>query len=147
MAIVKMKRLHLVGLRSDQEALLRLLQRLGCVEISQPPDGEVPEALSPPDGAALNEGRGDAAELQTALGTLRKYVKGKGGLLEPRPAISRQELFDDGACAESMACARQINEAARHIAALQAERGKLEGQRQLLAPGCPWTPPGRPGHP
>ena len=63
MAIVKMKRLHLVGLRSDQEALLRLLQRLGCVEISQPPDGEVPEALSPPDGAALNEGRGDAAEL------------------------------------------------------------------------------------
>ena len=141
MAIVKMKRLHLVGLRSDQEALLRLLQRLGCVEISQPPDGEVPEALSPPDGAALNEGRGDAAELQTALGTLRKYVKGKGGLLEPRPAISRQELFDDGACAESMACARQINEAARHIAALQAERGKLEGQRQLLAPWLPLDTP------
>ena len=137
MAIVKMKRLRLVGLRSDQEALLRLLQRLGCVEISQRSDGEVPEALSPPDGAALNEGRGDAAELQTALGSLHKYVKGKGGLLESRPMISPQELFDDGALAESMACARQINEAARQIAALQAERSKLEGQRQLLAPWLP----------
>lgn len=137
MAIVKMKRLRLVGLRSDQEALLRQLQRLGCVEISQRSDGQVPEALSPPDGAALNEARGSAAELQTALGTLRKYVKGKGGLLEPRPVVSRQELFDDGACAEGLACARQINEAARQIAALQAERGKLEGQRQLLVPWLP----------
>lgn len=142
MAIVKMKRLRLVGLRSDQEALLRLLQRLGCVEISQrPEDDEAMASLSPPDGAALNEARNNAAGLQTALEILRKYVKSKGGLLTPLPTISQQELFDDGVYAEGLDCARRVNEASRQIAALQAERSKLEGQKQLLAPWLPLDTP------
>ena len=33
MAIIKMKRLRLLALRSDREELLHTLQRLGCVEI------------------------------------------------------------------------------------------------------------------
>lgn len=36
MAIIKMKRLHLLALRSDREELLHTLQRMGCVEISEP---------------------------------------------------------------------------------------------------------------
>ena len=36
MAIVKMKRLRLVAMGSDREELLRLLQRMGCVEIDEP---------------------------------------------------------------------------------------------------------------
>ena len=36
MAIVKMKRLQLLALRPDREALLRRLQSLGCVEIREP---------------------------------------------------------------------------------------------------------------
>ena len=36
MAIVKMKRLRLMGMRSDRESLLHLLQKLGCVEVDEP---------------------------------------------------------------------------------------------------------------
>ena len=35
MAIVKMKHLQLIAMGSDREALLRLFQRMGCVEIDQ----------------------------------------------------------------------------------------------------------------
>ena len=37
MAIVKMKRLRLAAMTGDREELLRLLQSMGCVEISEPP--------------------------------------------------------------------------------------------------------------
>ena len=36
MAIVKMKRLRLMGMRSERESLLHLLQKLGCVEVDEP---------------------------------------------------------------------------------------------------------------
>ena len=36
MAIVKMKRLGLLAMREDREAILHALQGLGCVEISEP---------------------------------------------------------------------------------------------------------------
>ena len=56
MAIVKMKRLRLAAMKQDREELLRLLQRMGCVEIDEPDvDRSDPEwaALSSPDGTAL----------------------------------------------------------------------------------------------
>ena len=43
MAIIKMKRLHLLALRSDREELLHTLQRMGCVEVT-PISGENLEA-------------------------------------------------------------------------------------------------------
>ena len=54
MAIVKMKRLRLLGMRPDREELLSTLQRLGCVEVNEPDlDLSDPEwaALARPDGA------------------------------------------------------------------------------------------------
>ena len=36
MAIVTMKRLRLLAMGEDREALLDALQRLGCVEVSEP---------------------------------------------------------------------------------------------------------------
>ena len=142
MAIAKMKRLRLVALRDDQEALLRQLQRLGCVEISQRPEDEPAlSAFPPPDGAALNEARNNAAELKTALDTVRRYVNAKGGLFTPRPVVSEQELFDNGAYAASLDCARRVNSAARRITELRAEENKLRGEKQLLAPWLPLDTP------
>ena len=48
MAIVKMKKLHVIAMADRREALLKGLLHLGCVEISQPE-----EVLSDPEWAAL----------------------------------------------------------------------------------------------
>lgn len=137
MAIVKMKRLRLIGLRTDQEELLRRLQRLGCVEIDQPPEepGDPAwAALSHPAPAALNEARDDSAVVQGALLALNRYTKRKGGLFHGRPEVSAWEFFDDGAYAAGLETARTIYHAERQINSLYAEQAKLRAQKLTLAP-------------
>lgn len=57
MAIVKMKKLHVIAMADRREALLKGLLHLGCVEISQPE-----EVLSDPEWAALFRRSRDAAD-------------------------------------------------------------------------------------
>ena len=137
MAIVKMKRLRLIAMRPDREELLKRLQHLGCVEISQPDmDLSDPkwEGLSTPDSGALNEAREAGACLNTALDTLKRYAPAKGGLLIARPEVTEQEFFHDGTYAAALTDAQAINHAQRQIQTLSAERAKLLGQKASLAP-------------
>ena len=76
MAIVKMKRIRLIGLERERKELLRLLQHLGCVELT-----ETQERLNEPAGAAVLHRDGNlAGELKmklsrtnSALAALKKY--------------------------------------------------------------------------
>ena len=72
MAIVKMKRLRLVAMSEDREPLLRLLQRMGCVELTQPESGPEQSLVHPELGAlaAANEERTGA---ERALEVLKRY--------------------------------------------------------------------------
>ncbi len=137
MAIVKMKRLRLLALRSDREELLRALQSLGCVEIREPAiDLSDPawEGLGKPDHAGLEKAREQSLELNAALDTLRRYAPAKDGLFSPRPQVTETELFDDGAYAAGLDAARQVTEAEQALAAKTAERSKLLTQKASLAP-------------
>ena len=111
MAIMKMKRLRLLAMRADREELLRLLQALGCVEVGEPAlDLTDPawSALARPDGAGLARAREDSARLTRALDILDRYAPGqKKGLFRPRPAIRREELFDETAYQAGLAAAEQ----------------------------------------
>ena len=140
MSIVKMKRLRLLAMRSDQEELLKRLQHLGCVEIDQPDaDLTSPEwaGLSRPDGAALNEARDAGASASAALETLKRYAPGKGGLFRARPVVPAQAFFDDGAYAAALETAGEINQAQRSIQSLYAQQSKLNAQKAALAPWLP----------
>lgn len=137
MAIVKMKRLRLIGMQSDREELLKRLQRMGCVELRQP-EGEQTdpewEKLSAPDTAALNEAREIGACLNTALETLNHFAPAKGGMFRERPAVTEREFFHDGAYAQARETAQAVNHAQRRIQSLTAERGKLQNQKASLTP-------------
>jgi len=74
MSIVKMKHIRLFGMAADRETLLRQLQHLGCVEISEPTDKLAdPDwaALTRVDDAGLARVKADAALLNAALNTLK----------------------------------------------------------------------------
>ena len=62
MAIVKMQRLRVLALRQDAEQILRLLQRMGCVEITDHTAASETQdiVLKRPDASAL------AADLRRA---------------------------------------------------------------------------------
>ena len=140
MAIVKMKKLRLLGLRADRERLLRPLQSLGCVDVREPAiDLSDPEwsALAKPEGAGLAKAREDRQTIDAALETLRKYAPAKDGLLSPRPTLTERQLFDDRVYGEGLAAAWQIADGERALAACVAEQAKLQSQKASLEP---WVP-------
>ena len=137
MAIVKMKRLRLLGLRSDRERLLRPLQSLGCVEFSEPAiDLSDPAwaALAKPEGTGLSKAKEQYQQLDSALDVLRKYVPTKDGLLSARPTLTEAQLFDDSVYTDGLAAAWDITNAERALAACQAEQAKLQSQKASREP-------------
>ena len=138
MAIVRMKRIRLIAMTRDREELLRQLQRAGCVEICQPEtdpaDPEEWAGLTRPDGSALALARERQQTLSQAIGILRRWAPEKTGLLAPKPSISQRELADQEAYDQALRDAEEICGQERALAALEAERGKIEVLRQNLAP-------------
>lgn len=148
MAIIKMKRLRLLALRSDREELLHTLQRLGCVEISEPPeadgrsdappgDWEGPPAaleLRTPDGSALAQAQEEKQSAERALSVLARHGAKGRGMLTPRPQLTEEELFEPGACAAGTRAVEAVLRKDREAALLQTEQGKLTAQKAALAP-------------
>ena len=137
MSIVKMKHIRLFGMAADRETLLRQLQHLGCVEISEPTDKLAdPDwaALTRVDDAGLARVKADAALLNAALNTLKGIGKETGGLLQARPEVTEGQLFDEGLRASAMEAAQAVNAQEKRISAIQNEQGKLRAQKAALTP-------------
>ena len=144
MAIVKMKRLRLMGMRSDRESLLHLLQKLGCVEVDEPAiDLSDPNwsALAKPDGRDLSNAKERSALLNHALSVLKKYAPAKEGLFRIRPRLTEKEFFNPDFYQHGLDTARAIVEGERTLASLTAEQGKLQTQKAALAPWLPLDVP------
>ena len=70
MSIVKMKRIRLIALAEERDALLSSLLHVGCVEISEPSEYLADEdyaALLHRDTTDLAQVKGELSELQSAL--------------------------------------------------------------------------------
>ena len=70
MAIVKMKRLRMVAMAADREALLRRLQHMGCVEIVQPeadPDDPLWACLTHSETVGLTAAHEEKNQAERAL--------------------------------------------------------------------------------
>ncbi len=144
MAIVKMKRLRLVAMHSDRDALLRMLQHQGCVEIGEPaedPEDPVWAVLTRPGGHGLAAAREKQSGAERALAVLKRYAPEKGGLLQPKPGVSESDLLDEARAQPAQASAERINEMDRRIAAIRAEENKLIAQKAVLAPWLPLEMP------
>ena len=125
MSIVKMKHLRLMGLRQDREELLRLLQRMGCVEIDEPNvdrSGPEWEGLQSPDTAALTRAMERRTEGERALDVLKRYAPQKGG---NSSTLTENELFDPGRLERGEQAIRTILDTERTIAALHVQQSKL----------------------
>ena len=134
MSIVKMKHLRLMGLGQDREELLRLLQRMGCVEIDEPDvDRDHPQwvGVSSSDGAALAQAMERRGEAERALAALNHYAPEKGG---QRSALTEEELFDPQQMARGEQAVRAVLDRSRTLAALRTQREKLQGELAELSP-------------
>ncbi len=136
MAIVKMKHLRLIAAASVREELVRDLSKLGCVEITS-----AQEDLLAEHSSLITRSESDSAELraklsrvQSAVETLGKYGKIKGGLFASRRRVPEQELFDPQFLSQALAFADEILDAEREIGLNFNEINRLASRRESLVP-------------
>ena len=139
MAIVKMKKLRLLAMSADRQALLKELLLLGCVEVSEP--AELPEeaypALSRCDCAELSKVKSQHAELTNAVKLLDKYAPEKTGFLKPLPDAGVSELLDEAKLADNIALAEKIMELEERMRRNSAEVQREQTTLEALAPWLP----------
>ena len=135
MSIVAMKKLRLIGVRSQQEKILRELMLLGCVQINEP--DELPENLKEKlrrSGVDLNDSRQKQTKLQSALEVLNEYSKEKKGLLSPLPEVELNTLLDESALPADLEIADQILALKAKINGLDIEESRMLASREALLP-------------
>ena len=122
MAIVKMKRLRMVAMAADREALLRKLQHMGCVEVVQPeadPDDPLWASLTRSEAGGLAAAHEEKNQAERALEVLKRYkALPKSGLLAPKPGVQEGDLFDEAGAQAARDIAEQVNGLDRRLAAI-----------------------------
>ena len=137
MAIVKMKRLRMVGMAGDREELLRKLQHMGCVEIVQPeadPEAPLWASLARPDTGGLAAAHEEQLQAERALEVLKRYAPAKSGFLAPRPSVPEKDLLNPEQTRQGMSLAQEVHGLDRRLSAIRAEQTKLEAQKEALRP-------------
>lgn len=136
MAIVRMKRLHLLAPYNVRRRLLRELTRIGCVEVER-----ADEKLSSPEWAEIlhkqEESTPTAAmlsEAAAAMEALKTYAGVKKGILTPRQEVKEAQLYDAETIQSAVDVAKEINTYAKAIATLHAEESKQQGLKGSLVP-------------
>ncbi len=135
MAIVKMKKLRLMVIRSEKDHLLRDLERLGCVEFSEL-DEDLAEAGLVQENADALTLRNTQNAILNAIALLDRYAPEKKPLLSAKPQVETDVLLDDSILAEALAKASEINGLEEKIKRLTAEENR---QNSLIESVLPWT--------
>ncbi len=144
MSIVKMKKLRLLAVSSQREALLRELMLLGCVEVSEmAPDGgdELLSALKKAPTPGLQTLRQRQGELSAAVALLDKYAPAKGKLLSPLPDVGMGELLDESGLDGDTALAERLIALDNRIRAAGSEESRERSALEALAPWSGLTMP------
>ena len=120
-----------------RDELLKGLQHLGCVEISEPDD-----KLSDPDWSALlkrgtsrlTETKGEITDVNTALDAIKRIAQPKDSMFAPRGAVTEQEFLSDDTAQRARALSERIGELVQKLTRLQGEEGRLLSRKAALQP-------------
>jgi len=138
MAISRIKKIEIIGLREDQEKILELLQKLGIVElikVMQQPQAEMPDS----EAKEIN-----LVEIEQAVHSLAACREKSGmleGMVKLKPLVYKNQLdevvakFDYHSLLERLNnFQRDLRDIAKHKERLAAEKQLLWGWRNLNIP-------------
>lgn len=136
MAIVKMKKLRLIAVRSQQKELMHELMLMGCVEISEPKETEetLKLQLTRGDTGSLLKDTQHQQRLISALSVLDEYAPAKRGLLTPLPEVELERVLDEKALPAVLDSAESILALKARLSALAQEESRLRASSEALAP-------------
>ncbi len=134
-----MKKLRLIAVRSQREAILQDLMLLGCVEVSEPasePEEELLRTLTPSSAEGAMERHAEQTKILNALRVLDQYAPYKRGLLEPRPEVPMDVFLDEKALKENLSTADRILALDGEIRGIVARESR---ERAVLESLQPWV--------
>jgi len=138
MALVPMKKVHLLALLEDREAILQKLQRLSMVEIrdAEPADEDALNLLAPmnPDESQSRlEAR--LAEMDASIKFLSAYSTEKKGFLEQKPVFTYQELIEMQSELEpAEKISRSAKELENRLVEIRSRRIRLQNLKAQIQP-------------
>ncbi len=135
MAILRMKRLRLIAVRSRKEELLRELTKLGCLEISEAGEELRSDESLRPESSGVVAARTRQASIDHALELLGQYAPVKSKLLSAKPELAGTVFLEDDGLNEALALAETITEKNEQIRRIAAEESR---QRAVLESLQPW---------
>ena len=131
MAIVKMKKLQLMVIREQKDALLRDLQLLGCVSVKEPDQEDLQLKR---DAGGVTEARAAYARLTGALSLLDRYAPVKSKLLQARPEVTEKAFLDDAVLSETLEAAGEMEALETEARRLTSEEARLKNTIEALTP-------------
>ena len=149
MAIINMKKMHLLGIKREKAKILKALQKTGVVEVIniveeadetaedfcetgiEVQKDYVNEELN----KELQELENKLSELKFGIDFLKPYVKSTNPLIHGKPSIKKDELSEilskEDGILESLQAVFNLD---RQIAQLKTEETRLLGQIEMLSP-------------
>ena len=138
MAILKMKKLRLIAVRSRKEDLLRELIRYGCVEFSEI-EGEIQgsevEGVVRRESTELSQLKTQYTSLSHAIALLDSYAPIKSKLLSAKPELDEAALLDDTGLNGALKIAETIEGYDSRLKRISAEESR---QRSVVESLQPW---------
>ncbi len=133
MALVEMKRMTLLAMRSDREKVLAILQKAGCVQVEEL-RGEDTEAYQASDRQGLERAEEKLSRIRWAMGQLGRFVPKAGMLASMSMAeITREETARvEAAEAELMGVVEEIEAIERHGGELRGQEARIDAEIEQL---------------
>ena len=134
MAIEKMKKLRLMAIRPQKDALFRELTKLGAIEVAELElSEEERNAVRRESGEAIKL-KAELAAVMNALKTLDAHAHLKDALLSPKPLIAAGELLESEKAREAISIAGEIERNADIIKRANAEISRQGTVAETLVP-------------
>ena len=138
MAIVKMKKLRLMAVRSKKDELLRELIRHGCVEFSEM-EGEIQgsdlENIVSRESSDVATLKSQYTSLNHAIVLLNTYAPKKEKMLSAKPELEDMVFLDDTGLTGALRVAETIEGYDSRIKRISAEESR---QRSIMESLQPW---------
>lgn len=135
MPISTMKRLTVLSLASDADAIVRKLMNLRCVEIQNTEigDGEILSAHFDTDGQK-SRADGRLRKIRETIPLLNRYTTRKKGLGRSLHRVNREAFLSDGRAEEAWKTVEKTLSICERMKAIEGEVTRMESQQEALQP-------------
>ena len=134
MAIVEMKRISLLALKQDRGKLLRAMQQMDCVQITQAASDEMSEYLEM-DRSRLDRADELLSRVGWAIGQLSRYRPAKAPMFGKKPLVALDQADKVAAGQDAlMKIVEQVEDCERRSGELKGQAARVQVAMEQLEP-------------